>query len=79
MKKALLFFIILSLFSSLFGVKKLCSTTLKMICQKNNIGTCRCVSKTLTGAYYRSIICPSPKKPGCLGNEKQIGCYCFIS
>ena len=79
MKKALLLFIIFSLFSSLFALKKLCPTSLKIVCQKNDIRTCRCVSKTLNGTYYKSKTCTSPRKPGCLGNNKQVACYCFNS
>ena len=74
MKQALILFIIVTLFSFLFAID--CPPNAKIVCQKNDIRTCRCANKNAGGTFAVSHSCNAPQHPHCEGNYKIVNCFC---
>ena len=76
MKQALVFLVIISLFSFLSAWSKSCNTEFKMACKKFTIDSCECVSKTQEGNYAYVKDCEPPSQPVCSGDSTCLNCFC---
>ena len=74
MKQVLILFIFATLFSFLLAID--CSPAQKVVCQKNDIRSCRCAPKNAGGYFAVSHSCNPPQHPHCFGNYKVVNCVC---